>query len=80
VDNSTAIVNCVASNNTAAAAVRNANKHIKKAKEALKAMAAGGEKNAVVANEVSGNLTLAIDQLVAVDLYVIFRSFLSSRD
>jgi hypothetical protein len=71
VDNSTAVVDCAASNNTAAAAVTNANKHVKKAKKALKAMEAGGKKkNAVAADEVSGNLTLAMDQLAAVNSYV----------
>jgi len=45
--------------------VSNANNHVKKAKNALKGMAAGGKKNANVAKQVNGNLTLAMNALAA---------------
>jgi hypothetical protein len=54
-----------------------ASKNVEKAKTALKGMAAGGKKNAAAAKEVSGNLTLAMNQLAAANSYVPF--FLSSR-
>jgi hypothetical protein len=59
-------------------AVTTANEHVKKANKALKAMAAGG-KNDAAANQVTGNLTLAMNQLAAANSYVLFRSVMSSR-
>ena len=52
-----------------------AGKNVKNAKKALDAMAKGGKKNAAAANQVKGNLTVAMNQLAAANSYVLFFQF-----
>ena len=50
--------------------MKNAKEHVKKAKKALEAMSAGGKNNAAAAKQVSGNLTLAMNEMAAANSYV----------